>query len=384
MDIFKKPMTKLLAIINRSNDRAKLIQNTSIIGIITNLGFALIKVVIGLMANSVSIISDAINNFTDSVSAVITLLGSKFANKAPDYKHPFGYGRIEYISSLVVAAIVLVFGLEFMKTSFLRIQNPEAINFTILQIVLLILTILGKIFLSRLDVVVGETTNSLALKASGKEAMMDVLASTLTVVAAIVSVFTGWLIDGYVGLLLSIFIIYTGISLIRETVNSIIGIRPEKQLVENIREELIDLEPIMGAYDFIVHNYGPSTQFGTANLEIPENTTVKEVYATMLYLQDEIYRKYHIYFTFGIYSVNTYDDKVKKVQSDVYNIVTSIPHTINIHAFNLDNEEKRIRFDVVVDFEVRDFAKFRRELQDLIKLKYPEYSIIINIDLDYS
>lgn len=364
--------------------RTRLIQMAGIAGIAANALFAAVKLVVGFAANSVSIVSDAVNNLTDAVSSVITLLGLRLAQRPPDRKHPLGYGRIEYLSGMVISALVLVTGVEFLKTSVERIITPEATSFATAQFIVLGVTILGKWVLSRFVIAVGRKTDSGSLVASGTDAKMDVLASILTVVAAIVSKYTGWHIDGYVGVALSLFILYTGIGLIRDTVNSIIGERPEKALADKIKAEVLKYEPVVGAYDLILHNYGPTTRLGSLNLEIPDYVTVEKAYEAMDKAQQDIYLNLGIYLTFGLYSVNTYDQDVVKAREDAKRILSEIPGAISLHNFNYDKPHSFFRFDVIVDFSVRDFSAFRKRLTEALRQKYPGAAAEINVDLDYS
>ncbi|MDR1018484.1 MAG: cation diffusion facilitator family transporter [Lachnospiraceae bacterium] len=366
------------------NDRSKIISITSIFSIFINMLLAVVKLLVGVIAGSVAIISDAVNNLTDAVSSIITILGLKLSEKAPDRKHPLGYGRLEYVSSMVISAIVLITGFEFLQSSIKRIINPTDPNFTILQIIVLIIAIGGKILLSRVNVTIGKKTESESLVASGIDARMDVFASTLTVIAAIISRFAGLVVDGWMGALLSVFIIYNGATLVKDTLSSIIGERPSKELANEIRKSITKFEPIMGAYDLIIHNYGPSTKLGSVNLEIPDVVTVEKAYDAMRKAREYIYLEYGIYFTFGFYSVNTYNKEIMELEESIKALVYSVKGSLNVHAFNYDKDENYFRFDVVVDFSVKNFKEFKKNIIKKIEEKYPGAKTDINIDLDYS
>lgn len=363
--------------------RAGLIWLAGICGIVANVVFAAIKLLVGYAANSISIISDAVNNLTDAVSSVITLAGLKISQRPPDKKHPLGYGRIEYISGMVISALVMVTGFEFLKTSVGRILTPEATSFVTAQFVVLGVMIVGKWILSRFTIAVGKKTDSDSLVASGTDAKMDVLASILTVVAAIVSKLTGWHIDGYVGVALSLFILYTGFGLVRDTVSSIIGERPDKALADKLKAEVMKYEPVVGAYDLILHSYGPSTRLGSLNLEIPDYVTVEKAYEAMDLAQQDIYANYGIYFTFGLYSVNTYDAEMIRLRENVTQIITGLPGGVSLHNFHYDKERRFLRFDVIVDFKT-DYAGFRKAATAAIQERYPGAVVQMNIDLDYA
>ncbi len=364
--------------------RNGMIKAVGVVGILVNAVFAVVKLIIGTLSNSVAIMSDAVNNLSDATSSVITLVGLKLSQKPADRKHPLGYGRIEYLSSLVIAVIILIAGGEFFRTSFERIIHPEAVVFTTWQFAILGLTVIGKLFLSRLNVTVGKRANSLALQASGAEAMTDVLASIITIVTAMISQFTGLIIDGYVGLLLAMFIVYTGIKQLIETISSIIGERADKELVKEIYTNLKSYDQILGAYDFILHSYGPSTTVASINLEFSDTLSVKEAYEVMGKAQKELLKKHQIYFVFGLYSVNTYDGEVSQMYENISKILASIPTVISLHAFRVDKKDKVIHFDVVHDFTIKDIGKTKKKIQMEIFKVYPEYQVEINIDFDYA
>ncbi len=363
--------------------RAGTIRLTGLVGIAANVLFALAKLLIGFTANSISIMSDAVNNLTDAVSSVITLVGLKLSMRPPDKKHPLGYGRIEYISGMIVSALVLVTGIEFLRTSAERILEPQETSFAVVSFVVLGITVLGKWLLSQFQIAAGQKASSEALVASGMDARMDVLASLLTMLAAIVSELTGWYIDGYIGVLLALFILYTGITLIRETVSHIIGERPDKELADGIKAEVIKFKPITGAYDLILHSYGPATRIGSLNLEVPDYVTVEKVYEAMDKAQQDVYMKFGVYLTFGLYSINTYDKEVTAVRENITQTVLTLPGAVGIHNFHYDKEQNFFRFDVIVDFDT-DPVLFRKHAADKIQQDYPGASVQINIDLDYA
>ena len=365
-------------------ERAHLIRLAGLAGILANVLFAGVKLTVGLAANSISIISDAVNNLTDALSSVITLVGLKLSQRPPDYKHPLGYGRIEYISGMIISALVLVTGVEFFISSIRRIMTPQETSFAAVQFIILFVAIVGKWALSRLDLVVGRKTASESLVAAGTDAKMDVLVSALTVAAGIVSKLAGWHIDGYIGIALALVIIYNGIALVRETVSSIIGERPDKELAEKIKAEVMKYDPITGAYDLILHSYGPATRLGSLNLEIPDYVTVEKAYEAMTAAQQDIHKAHGVYVTFGLYSVNTYDKEIVTLRNEVARIVTSIPGAVSIHNFYYDRERRLFRFDVVVGFGTRDFSDFRKRATEEIQKSYPDSAVMMNMDLDYA
>lgn len=368
----------------KNKDRNNQIKIVGLIGILTNLVFAGTKLIIGTLANSISIISDAVNNLSDALSSIITLLGLRLANKAPNKKHPLGYGRVEYLSSLIISVLILFAGIQFITSSVGRIMNPEEVAFSNAQFAILTITLIGKLLLGRLNIKVGEMTNSLSLKGSGADSLMDAIASGITIVTALIAMYTGLNIDGYVGVLLALFILYTGITQLSETINSILGERPEKELVAQLREDLSKYPLVIGSYDFIIHNYGPTTHIGTINLEFEDTNSAKDIYDVMYKAQRDLYAKYNIFFTFGLYSVNTSDEATRAMYDNVKQIVLHIPHVVTMHAFYVDFEQHIIRFDIVHDFDMKDVGKTKTIIEEAIKQAYPEFILAIGIDLDYA
>ena len=296
-----------------SADRVRIIQIASVVGIVCNILFATAKLVAGIIANSLSIISDAVNNYTDALSSIISLVGIRLSQKKPTREHPLGYGRIEYVSSLIVSIIVVSAGVELLRETIERFVDPATTTYKNWQIILIAVLIVGKWFLSRFTLTCGRKAHSDALIASGEDAKMDVFVSFLTLVAAILIRYIDWpYIDAIFGTVLSLFIIYTGAGLVVEASSAILGERPNKELSDAIKAILTSHEPILGAYDLILHSYGPSQQMGSVNVEISDTVTVEEAYKAMRASQIEIYAHYQIYMTIGLYSINTRDPDVQE------------------------------------------------------------------------
>ncbi|MDL2246753.1 cation diffusion facilitator family transporter [Methanobrevibacter sp. OttesenSCG-928-K11] len=364
--------------------RSSLIQSAGIVGIISNIILASIKLIVGITSNSIAIISDAANNYTDASSSIITIIGLKLSEKPRDKEHPLGHGRVEYISGLIISFFIVLTGFELLKTSISRIMFPEYTHFITIQLVVLSILIIGKILISRFDIIIGEKTNSDALIASGMDARMDVLASLLTVISALISITTGLYIDGYVGVILSLFIMYTGFDLIKDTTSNLIGKRPNKKLVENIKEDVLKFKPIIGAYDLMAHNYGPTFKIGILNLEFPDYITVEEAYKTMDLAQSYILKKYGIYLYFSINSVNTYNKNVKKYEKEIKSIITKIPEALTIYNFYYDEKNNIFRFTVIIGFDVKDYSCFKEKIVKEVEKDYPKSTIDVKIEFDYS
>ncbi|MGB4660747.1 MAG: cation diffusion facilitator family transporter, partial [Mobilitalea sp.] len=287
--------------------RQAIIIKAGIVGVVVNIMLAAVKILLGSIAGSVAIVSDAINNISDAASSVITILGSKLATKDPDEKHPYGYGRIEYITTLIISVIIIVFGIEFLKASFQAIRNPKAVNFTATAIIIMIITVLVKVMLSLYDKKAGAKAQSPSLIASGIEAMGDAVVTSITVIAGFISILFDIQVDGYAGILVSAFILYSGIKLVFDTFNDIIGKRADKKLTSKIYDEIEEFQFIKGAYDLILHNYGPNRYLGSVNVEIEDFRTIQEATEAVRPIQKMIEEKFGIFLVVGFYPVNTED-----------------------------------------------------------------------------
>jgi cation diffusion facilitator family transporter len=357
-----------------------MIYKAGIVGIAVNALLAVIKLMISGMTGSVAIASDAINNISDAASSVITILGSKLASKDPDDKHPYGHGRIEYITGLIISVIVIVVGIEFLKTSVLAIINPKEVNFTWISVIIMTITIFAKIVLSLYNKKEGKKCNSPALTASGADAMGDAAVTLITVIAAIISLFTRVRIDGYAGVIVSGFILYSGIQLVTEIFNDIIGKRADKNLANEIYTEIKKTPMVKGAYDLVLHNYGPNRYLGSVNVEIEDTYTVKEVTEILNPVQEHIMDMFGIYFSFGIYAVNTTDEKIIDSRKKVLGILKKWPEILNMHAFFINDERKTIRFDIIVTFKLKNSKKLKEDISAEVEQEFPNYKANIKID----
>ncbi|MEA5083938.1 MAG: cation diffusion facilitator family transporter [Lachnospiraceae bacterium] len=361
-------------------NREKMIYKAGIVGIGVNALLAVIKLIISSITGSVAIASDAVNNISDGASSVITILGSKLAAKDPDDKHPYGHGRIEYITGLIISIIVIVVGIEFLKTSVLAIIHPKEVNFTWVSVIIMTITIFAKILLSLYNKKQGKKANSPALIASGADAMGDAAVTSITVIAAIISLFTKFRIDGYVGVIVSGFILYSGIQLVTEIFHDIIGKRGDRNLANKIYSEIKKTPMVQGAYDLVLHNYGPNRYLGSVNVEIEDTYTVREVTEILNPVQERLMEMFDIYFSFGIYAVNTTDEKIIASRKKVLKILRQWPEILNMHAFFINEERKTIRFDIVVTFKLKNSKKLKEDISSEVQREFPNYKTNIKID----
>lgn len=365
--------------------RNKVLKRTALLGILSNAAIAAVKVIIGFFSGSVAIMSDAANNASDMLSSVVTIMGFNIAKRKPTHTHPLGFGRIEYISALFVAFIVLFTGGTFLRTSIDRIQNPSPVTVSLPMLVILILTIGVKLGLWRINQKNGKRIESEALSASGSDALSDVMVTSVTIIAAAISLFSSVPVDGWAGIIVSIFIMYVGVKSVVDTVSAIVGERPSKSTVQDIRKIIAKHPPLSGGYDIQIHTYGPSRMIGTCNVEVPSDAKGEEIFDAMTDAQIEIMNKMGIYFTFGMYAVNSDNPVVILMKKEVLKVLKTVsPSVISIHAFHVHMDDSRVHFDVVVDFSLTDYATFRREATKALNDAFPTYTFQFNIDPDYA
>ena len=367
------------------NDREKVVVRTSIISILANIVLAGFKAFVGLIANSIAIISDAVNNLSDALSSIITIVGTKLAGKAPNKKHPYGYGRIEYMTSFIVSAIVLYAGVTALIESIKKIVNPESVDYSTVTLVIIIAGIIVKFILGLYVKKKGKDVNSDSLVASGSDAFNDAILSISVLASAIIYLIFNISLEAYVGVLLSIFIIKSGIELIKESVDNLLGVRIESELSKNIKKDVIQEKDVRGAFDLVLNNYGPDKYLGSIHIEVPDTLSVAEVDKISRNITKNIMNKYGVILhTIGIYSVNTKDKKIIEIQNDIHNIVFSHKGIHQMHGFYFDEQEKTISFDIIIDFNVKNREEVYRLIYDEVQEKYKDYKVNITLDVDIS
>lgn len=362
--------------------REKAIVKTSVIGIITNVFLAAFKAAVGIIANSIAVTLDAVNNLSDALSSVVTIIGAKLGAKKPNKKHPLGYGRIEYLSSMIVAAIVLYAGITSAVESVKKIISPETADYSVISLVIISVAIVAKLILGQYVKIQGKKHNSGALVASGSDALFDAILSSSVLASAIVYLVWGLSLEAYVGVIISGFIIKAGIEMMIETVNDILGKRTEKEEADRIKELICEEKGVLGAYDLILFNYGPNKNYGSVHLELPDTMTVDEVDRLTRHVQNKIYLETGVILTgIGVYSFNTSDDETAKIRNTVQEIVMSHDWALQLHGFYADIENKSIRFDAVVSFDVEK-AEAVDILTKEVHAMFPDYELHIIPDID--
>ena len=362
--------------------RERAIIRTSMIGVGTNVMLAVFKAIIGVISNSIAITLDAVNNISDALSSVITIIGTKLGAKQPDRKHPLGHGRIEYISSMVVAAIVLYAGITSLVESFKKIISPEKASYDTISLVIIAVAVLVKVLLGKYVKKQGVKHNSGALIASGSDALFDALISASVLASAIIYLAFDISLEAYVGVLISIFIVKAGIEMMTETISEILGKRSDKEDTDKIKNIIAEEKEVRGVYDLIIFNFGPSKNYASVHIELDDIMTVDEVDVLTRKIEAKVYQQSGVILTgVGVYSHNTSNEEVAVIKNTVKEKVLSFDWALQMHGFYVDMEEKSIRLDVVISFDIEK-EKALSILTESIRQLYPTYSIKITTDLD--
>ena len=365
--------------------REKTIIKTSVIGIIANVFLAGFKAVIGLMTNSIAIVLDAVNNISDAGSSLITIVGTKLAGREPDKKHPFGYGRIEYLSAMIISVIVLYAGITSLVESVKQILHPETPEYTTVSLIIVAVAVVVKILLGRYVKGVGVKVHSDSLVNSGEDATLDSIISASTLVAAGIFLLFGVSLEAWLGAIISLVIIKSGLEMLRDTISQILGERNDVELAKALNETVLAFPDVNGAYDLVLNNYGPDTWNGSVHIEVPDTYSASQLDQLIRSIQMKVYAEHRVILTaIGVYSVNTTDPEVIETQRKVLEIVRSVPHVLQMHGFYLLREEKAMRFDIVVSFDAKDRRAVYEQVVAEVRKAFPDYALQVAMDTDFA
>lgn len=366
-------------------NREKVIVRTGIIGIVANVFLAAFKAAVGLMTNSIAIILDAVNNISDAGSSLITIIGTKLAGKDADKKHPFGYGRIEYLSAMLISGIVLYAGVTSFTESVKKIIHPELPEYNAAALIIVGVAVVVKIVLGRYVKNVGVKVNSDSLVNSGEDATLDSIISASTLVAAGIFILFGVSLEAWLGAIISLVIIKSGIEMLRETVSRILGEPNDPKFTQEIKATIREFPEVYGAYDLILHNYGPDTWQGSVHVEVDDTMTADELDTLTRKIQASVFEKHRVLLTaVSVYSINCHDEEIMAMKQKIKEIIAGREFVRGVHGFYINKHEKQMRFDVVVSFD----APSRREVCNgavaAVKDAFPDYDIEAAMDADFS
>lgn len=341
----------------------------SIIGILCNVLLFGLKLSIGIIINSISITADAFNNLSDAASSIISFIGVKLAGRPADKEHPFGHGRFEYISALVVAFLILMVGVSLFKNSFEKVIHPEKVGFSWVLVIILCISVLVKIWLSLFNKKLGNLINSNVMKATSADARNDVLVTSATIISIVVSKLTGITIDGWIGIIVSGFVLLSGYGIAKETLMPLLGEAVDKEVYKEITKKVEGFEGIIGSHDLIVHNYGPSHTMASIHAEVSNDSDIEDVHRIIDKVEREILKEMGIFIVIHMDPVEVNNKKTLARKERILNIVNRLEPNADIHDFRIVREcgRENIMFDLVVPHS------YNEEEKDILEVRLKEY-----------
>lgn len=369
----------------KSINREKTIVTTGIIGIVANVFLASFKALIGVAAHSTAMVLDAVNNFSDVLSSLVAIIGTKIASRKPDKKHPLGHGRVEYLAQMIIAALIIYAGLTAMIESVKKMITPVEPEHSALSLAIISVAIIVKIVLGLFVRKQGKKVKSDLLMSSGTDALFDAILSTAVLVSAVILLVFKFNIEAYVSVAISLFILKAGFEIIFEAVDDMLGHRVEAEYTRKVKESVNSFDEVHGAYDIVLHNYGPERYLGSVHIEVDDTMTAHQIDALTRSITEKVYLDTGIILTaVGIYSNNSSDEHLMKMRNEIAGLVVDHKHILQIHGFYVDEERKKIVFDVVVDFEEQDREGLIAHIVGDVKEALPGYDVQVTIDNDIS
>ena len=356
----------------------------SIKGIIGNVVLVIFKMIVGLASNSIAIILDAVNNLTDVLSSVLTIVGTKLAAKGADKEHPFGHGRIEYMTTMAIAFIILGAGLGSLKESIEKIIHPEVSTFDIPSLAIIAVAIVVKVVMGRYIKAQGEKYKSDALVASGIDALFDAVITFATLVSAALVFFFDFDIQGYVGAVISVLILKAAYDILKEMYNHLLGVRADDNLVREIKETIAQHPNVGGVYDLVLNSYGPGETIGSVHITVPDTMTMADIHPLTKSIAVHLYKKFGIAMTVGVYAENQPSLEVHEVRQALDQVVSLYTHVVQVHAFYVQEEKKVIYYDIIFDFDEEDPHGTLEKIKAEMQKRCPEYTQFAIVDTDFS
>ena len=365
------------------DNRERVIIRTSLVGVGANLLLAAFKAAVGLLSHSIAVVLDAVNNLSDALSSVITIIGTRIASRKADKNHPLGHGRVEYLTALLVSALVLYAGITSLVESVKKILHPEEASYSMVSLLIIAVAIAVKLLLGQYVKGTGKKVNSDALVASGQDALSDALVSASVLLTAILFKLTGISLEAYVGVLIACIIIKAGYEMMSETLSEILGKRMDRELVNGIKKTICEDPQVFGAYDLFLHSYGPERLIGSVHVEVEDTLTAEEIDLMERRVAERVLKEHGVLLAgIGIYSRNTKNDALQEMQMKIRKTVMAHDGVLQMHGFYADEQKKIVTFDLILDFEVKDrpalFAEIKKEVETL----YPDYTFQMTMDID--
>ena len=375
--------TNNIPLAKQQDERKKRIVKVGLWGVAVNFVYALLKGIIGMLSGSIAILIDAANNLNDAISSVIAVGGIKLAMRPADKYHPFGHGRIEYVSAMVISALIVILGITSFYNAVGKIIHPTETHYETPMLIVMATGVAAKLWLGIYTLRAGKREKSDSLNGSGAENLFDSLVTLGTIASALILIIWHIDLDGWMAAILSTVLVKAGLKILRRTFNEILGRRIDSQFSQMLKKEIKAFPKVAGAYDLIVNNYGPDSMVGSVNIEVPEQTTAKEIHELTQNIKQYIHQEYNIHLAVGIYAQSQNPETIK-LREEIAAAVMKHPGAMEIHGFLLNENQKKISFDVVADFSVKNHHTFCNQIATQLHAAFPKYTFAVNADLDYS
>jgi cation diffusion facilitator family transporter len=360
---------------------------SSWVGIVCNVLLFIGKFIAGTLSSSVSITADAVNNLSDASSSIISLFGFKMSEKPADEDHPFGHGRYEYLSGLMVAFLIMVIGIELFRSSIDKVLHPADVEFSLLIACILIASILMKLWMALFNTTVGKKIKSETLIATAADSRNDVISTLAVLIASTVSYFTGWHLDGIMGVLVAIFILYSGFGLVKDTLNPLLGTAPDPELVNDIQKTILSYDGVLGTHDLMVHDYGPGRQFASVHVEMAAEADVLSCHDIIDNMENDFKKNFNLHMIIHYDPVVTNDPSVTNFRHWLSQEIKKIDENLTIHDLRLvpGTTHTNVIFDCVVPHNINISAsEITAQIKDIVSDKYPTYRCVITIDASFA
>lgn len=355
-------------------------------GIFLNIVLFAIKYFAGVISHSIAITADAFNNLSDAGSSLISLIGFKFAGMKPDIKHPFGHGRIEYLSGLGISVAIIVVAFELFTTSLDKIFNPQPIDTSVVAILILVISICIKLYMFFYNNSIGKKINSAGMKATAMDCVSDSVATLAVLLSMIFTRLTGINIDGYCGILVSLFIFYAGFTSAKDTLAPLLGTKPDEELVDKIYTIVMSYDTVKGIHDMVVHDYGPGRQLISLHAEVDGTRDIYEIHDVIDTIEKDLYEKLSVEATIHMDPIDIHNETTTQTRDEMSRLITSLHKDATIHDFRMvpGNTHTNLIFDVVVPFEVKmSDEEIKEEVQNIVSNRWDNYFTVITIDRNY-
>ena len=367
-----------------AKNREKIIVRTSLVGIGGNVGLVALKIVVGILAKSLALILDGINNLTDALSSILTLIGTKLAAKLPTKKHPYGYGQVEYLTSLIIGLIIGAAGVMSIVQSVRGVvadpRGETLPDFTVISLVLIAIGIVVKVAIGLYFRHQGKKTNSKALLGSGTDALFDALLSTSTLVSAIIARYAGVSIENYLGIVIGLFILRAGIQVLAQSFSLIIGERVSKEESDALNKLIVEHEEVRGVYDLVIHHYGPNRAMASAHIELDDTVTAKEIDRLTRHITEDAFHDLGVILTLGVYAANDSNEIIVAIRHKLQELIANEKGILQMHGLYLREEDHLVQYDLLFDFSVGNAEETKKKIEEAMHEAFPDYKFVSIID----